>query len=560
MSAWKSLQYTVRIQTPVIMSRTGSDQNLVASLDHLRGRAILGCLASRYIRAYGSSFKSGDAQNDQGFHRLFLSTTVRFCDLLPVREDPDTQSYVVFSPVPLSLQARKHSDEIFNLLEKGQDERDDVPTKPLGGYAALQGETARMISVQKQIRFHNARSVVSESRPRARAEGHTTEGGIFNYEAIAPGELFWGEIWGDAGDLQTLKGFMEQNPQASLGRSRTAQYGTVEIHVVGITDLDHKNLRDTYASILSVSDLEDDELVLMFVSPAILLDACGNPSISADAVCAAVNDILHGGSVEPEPRSCFLRPAMAESYVGVWQMKTPRMPAIDAGSVLRLRIGGGLTTEQRNALLNIEKSGIGSRTNEGYGQVVVLLNDDDMQDITGKDAWQKKPEVTRPDNEPPAILHSIIQHIWDTRIAAHIEEVARRDAFEWKGKVSSSLLAKLEAIVLHASSMHEACKCLEKETVTNDECSGKTGVLKKIAMEQLEHCHNSNGQSLRDALLGKPFDSAENSIYSSSEIDLFRQLRKECGIPEPDDRDKWHRLYWAKLLKALRKGNQKEAD
>jgi len=562
MSSMKSLQYTVRTVTPVIMSQTGSDQNLVASLDHIRGRAILGSLASRYIQANGSMIAHGQAHKDPVFRRLFLSNSVRFADLIPAREDATAHSYTVFAPAPLSLQSEKHSTKLFNLLEEGT----TVPTKPVRQYVAISGKTARTLSISKQIQFHNARAVMSESRPLARRQGHTTEGGIFNYEAIAPGELFLGEIWGSQGDLETLKSLIEADPQLTLGRSRTAQYGVVDISTIGIEDVDHTALMYRYSRVPTTA-LDSNEAIIAFVSPSILVSRLGRSAITADAVCETISQLLGGDTAQPvaiHALHAFLREDAAESFVGTWQMKTPRMPALAAGSIVRLQADAPWTDGQRALLRGLESTGIGTRTNEGYGQVQVLLNDDVTPAISVLDGYKaERTAPIRPEGPPPATLTHIAQSIWKSRMAARVEQAAVEDAGQWMGRVSPSLLGKLESIILHRESMDEVRACLVEDGPTTS-ASGRsdtTGVLRPMATGQLRHCYK-DGHSLYEALLGKSAETPDidvlASVYGSTEVANLLDLLGKCGVPDTGDKDWWLRAYWAQLLKALRKRNKQE--
>jgi len=570
MSGMKSLQYSVRTMNPVIMSQTGSDENLVASLDHIRGRAILGCLASRYIQQNSSTIALGRAHKDPLFSRLFLSNAVRFADLIPAREDAVSHSYTVFAPAPLSLQCEKHSPQLFNLLN----EVPDVPTKPIHQLLAVVGETARAVSVSKQIQFHNARSVVSDARPLARRQGHTTKGGIFNYEAISPGELFWGEIWGSQEDLEILKKLIETNPHLTLGRSRTAQYGAVSVKTLGVGEAGHTTLLRRYAPLLSTcarkptTRLDSNQAVVAFVSPSILVDRSGHSSVTAEMIQGTIVRLLGADEGSPATISvphAFLREDIAESFVGTWRMKTPSRPAVAAGSIVLLQVGAPWTATQRALLRSLESTGIGIRTNEGYGQVVILLDDDNK--VLSEDDEQPKPwsldkydeachAPIQPEGTPPAALTGIAQTIWKTRIAALTEQAAILDAAGWSGHVSPSLLGKLESIVLHSASMLEVRSCLIEGDSSGNVPGrpGKTGVLRKPATDQLHHSYR-DGHSMYEALA--KIDMLA-SVYASKETTNILELLRECGIPEPSDGDSLLRMYWARTLKALRKHSRQE--
>lgn len=554
-----SLQYVMRTITPVIVSEAGSDQNLVSSLDHLRGRAILGSLAARYIRSRGSAIDPGCAHEDPDFSRLFLSNRVRFLNPLPAQEDERVKDYIVFAPPSLAVQAEKHSNVLHNLLET----EPATPTKPIGRHASISGRVARLLSVPKEIRFHNARSISSASRQHALRQGHTTSGGIFNYEAIAPGELFWGEIWGDAADLAILKQLIEEDPTLNIGRSRSAQYGLVRVERTQDGVVGHESLVRRYGAVATPS-LQDDEMLLYFVSPTIITGRLGAGQVTAQSIADAISELLDpesGRQETLEVESAFLRETAVESYVGTWQMKTPRAPAIAAGSVVLLKQGSPWTAEQRSRLRDLEVDGMGARTNEGNGQVLALMDDDQDVEVERSDRYcgvPRKPD--RPPGEPPAMLVRIAETIAEERMSALVQRHAIQDASSWSGHVSSSLLGKLEAIALHRTSMADLRACLPQARASDEQAGSKPakGVLRKTAVDQLKQCYKGRF-SLFEELSGTDTD-ALSDVFTETETLSVLELLRECGARDlvHGDKDRWLLTYWAQLLRALRKKASQE--
>ncbi len=203
----------------------------------------------------------------------------------------------------MTIQQNKEGTNIYNLVLAG--DCGEV-TKVLSGYAEFAEDQIIQYSPRKKINFHHYR--------QQRLKGHAEEGGIFNYEALAEGQLFSGLILGKAEELERFRDLFGPLLSASIGLSRNAQYGQVEIELGEITELNQSS---------EDKDFEiDEELVLTLVSPAILLNQYGYPEVSLEILTMYLRDALNRDDFRIE-QSFRQNGRYRKLSIGVEPQKTP---------------------------------------------------------------------------------------------------------------------------------------------------------------------------------------------------------------------------------------------
>ena len=88
-------------------------------------------------------------------------------------------------------------------------------TKPISPYSYIIGNTIKTKEPKRIINFHHSRDRLKE--------GHTEDEGMFNYEALTPGQIFKGEIHGDPKNLEKLKDIFGEKFLAWLRKSRNTR-------------------------------------------------------------------------------------------------------------------------------------------------------------------------------------------------------------------------------------------------------------------------------------------------------------------------------------------------
>ena len=215
-------QLTIRIETnsPVILSTKGNTKVMTATHDYFAGSVIRGLLASRYIQQAGLG---KEAHNDEQFISLFFNE-LRFVDAYPVNSATGTRSI----PLPLSLQKIKDGTSIIDLLKQ-----DSEPNyKSLRGFGAMEQGKIYATEIKKSISLHMSRSDMRNANGTERLADRSTQSGIYNYESLAPGQVFEGYVFGSEDDLGRLVAVLQGSEwTAHVGRSHYTQYGSCLIRL-----------------------------------------------------------------------------------------------------------------------------------------------------------------------------------------------------------------------------------------------------------------------------------------------------------------------------------------
>ena len=108
----------------------------------------------------------------------------------------------------------------------------------------------------------------------------------------------------------------------------------------------------------------DTTLYLLALSPLTMLDAFGEP-------CGLDLDALAGrlGVERVEIEACSTAMAEFGGYNRTWKCRVPTLRMYDRGSIFKLRCSAAPKAE---ALLEVQRTGLGARRAEGFGQVLFL--------------------------------------------------------------------------------------------------------------------------------------------------------------------------------------------
>ena len=218
----KIKNYLITLKQPVIISEKSASVGAHQSLDYIKGSTLLGLLASRLYR----SLSSEDA------FLLFHSGKVRFNDALPVNTNGDQIAY----PVPMSLhsfKAEKYADEdklisnkIFDISKVNSNSylkeslKYKQPVQLRGFYITSDGKRV------SPVKEHTLKTAIDPLHNRAK------ESQLFGYEALAAGQSFSFSIHADNDVSDEVWEMLctQVVGKAHLGRSRSAQFGAVEIN------------------------------------------------------------------------------------------------------------------------------------------------------------------------------------------------------------------------------------------------------------------------------------------------------------------------------------------
>ena len=347
------LRYRLKLNAAAVIPGLDGDPNTVVTRQDIPGSHILGVAAWHYL-------KQGDrSAADPAFRSAFLDGGLRFLTAYP--EAIDTDQRMV--PIPHSIRKFKDTEDLLDLVEQepGKD-----PIKRLDQrYARMSEGRLETQSVKTERNYHHARA--SNDRRIGRALGAEVEdgGALFTYEAIQPAQTFQGAILGSEGDLRNLKTWLQDVKTVSIGRSRSAQYGTAELEWIddvprelsGLVEWDGFETQQT-------SSTCDKSLIITTLSPLLTVSKNGHPNACfpkeevAEALGLNVSELTLSSS--------YTRTELIGGYHSHLRLPRQQLPAIAAGSVFVFKLAQDLTVEK---LLQLEYDGLGIRKAEGYGRV-----------------------------------------------------------------------------------------------------------------------------------------------------------------------------------------------
>ncbi|MCX8069472.1 MAG: RAMP superfamily CRISPR-associated protein, partial [Thermodesulfovibrionales bacterium] len=427
------LEYTLKTLSPVIIAKNSGDPNMVASEDFITGSSILGVMAELYIKKHNLNKNS---HLNEDFYKWFLHGGLIFTNAYIC---PNNENTTTYTPTPFSIQRPKadiNERVCYDLLF----EEPSQPTTYLSGFCEISDSVIYKAEVKKTIHFHHERDY---------QKGSTKQGIIFNYEAISEEQVFKGMILSkDKSILEQLLKLTGDTLELNIGKSRSVQYGKVIINLGTINDFTTNDLEAT----------PDGEFSLTFTSSAILLNEHGFCSTD-------IQTIKHTLGVGVEIIKAFLKPDEYEGFNSVWGVKKPSQQCIAAGSCLLIKT----TEEALNRLKTLQFTGIGQRTNEGFGRFVLWMQKAKQINLSSKDIKIKKPKGEMPD-EVKKICKSLINEYIIKNASLNAIDDAKQ--FCKNNPPTKSLISSLELMVK------------------------KTGELKlklrPLAMNKLENCNNGD--------------------------------------------------------------------
>lgn len=341
----------VRIETkaPVILSALGHTSVMTATQDFFSGSVLRGIFAGRYIEARDLG---NMAHRDSEFMRLFYGG-LRFVDAYPVEPTTDRRGI----PLPFSLQRSKDGSQMQDLLQKEAEFRPGF--KGMKGFAAICGKELRFVNVRRGISLHMSRIDLNEEGSAERLAGKSKSGGIYNYEAISPGQTFEGCICGAEELIRLLSDTLGTTFPCHAGRSRYTQYGLCEITLMPAQDIPIPHLP------------EDGRICLRLDTPFLPCSTAPDDAASMlDEIVVALNERTSGGfSRSEEGRSLFAKTEEIDNFVGVWGMRRPRETALAAGTVFVIEKQSAWQERDTAAFAALCMDGVGRRREEGFGQL-----------------------------------------------------------------------------------------------------------------------------------------------------------------------------------------------
>lgn len=341
----EALRITVNTTSSTVLSAITGDRNTVSSDPYVRGSRIRGLIAEHLIQSLDLGM---NAHTDELFQEAILSGKVHF-----------RPAYQVDAlPVPLNVHKIKGraEEDLLDAFRKDllTDDR-GLPRniRTVGGLAKIENGQLHKKNTSVSARFHNSRP----NRSAGRSMENDEEGGIFYYEGIEAGQSFSGVITGDSALLQKLYNELPQKWGMRMGKSKTAQYGSVLIDVEPIQK------RET-----SVDLSKAKQVLLHFRSPVKLLNQNGFP------VCneTVLREYLTRFGIRATVINSAAKVTLTESWNRQWSSRSGRFPVYQEGSVFLLQVNEA----DQSAWQKLLRDGLGELPEQGFGWVEAQPWDD----------------------------------------------------------------------------------------------------------------------------------------------------------------------------------------
>lgn len=454
-----SLKIRIKLSSPIIISSQSGDSTLTSTLTYIPGTSMLGLLAGRYLKASGKT---------QSFSRMFLRGDLHFQNLYPAK------GATVHLPCPGNLWRNKTYPELF--MNVFSDSETDNDYAKVDGYADIGDEYVELHTPGREIFFHHERDY---------DKGISKSGVVFNYEALSAGQEFAGQILGSEEDIAIIKKLLEQDPTLRIGKSKTSQYGNVQLIECESTELEI----DKY-------EMADKPLLVM-ASNTIIKNSAGTSTIDLTDLESFLGVKIISASIDT---------VRIETIVNAHRAKKPSELAYKAGSSFLLE-------KMPEAAQAFAVHGLGERTWEGYGQVYFL----DEFPAHLRLLSSQRSEYDLPGTPPPELIKKLAEElrtrVVNTLLCAKAAEMAVQIG---RDRLSNSLLGRLESFA------------------SSGNFSQSFAQLRELSMQRIRRIH-INDKSF-DAYLTDIDQEIKSLINTAEAMSLGRQknlhdLIEDTGLP-----------------------------
>lgn len=371
------IDFTIELLEPVLLA--GKKGLYEDCEDWITGSSIRGAAASMFIN---ERKLLGNLHKDEDFNRIFLREGVTFGYGFLKKHSR------IFYPCPASIVRSK---SIGNHTEKGicfdllVDKDTSKRTKDIHGLVSFSQEGICIESPKKEMRMHHA-------RPADRGIGHALGdrggdskdmGQFYQYVSLVKGQKFLSSWQGKQEDIQMLIKCLEKREgKLRIGRSRTAEYGTIRLIPKGITKLE-----------TSISDNEtSDHWIIHLLTPMVLfnkttLRAEANPDL-------LIQEWNQEGMIGAQLKNVFLKFTRIGGYNGRWLLPESQHPALAAGTVLEVG------TKKPISRFWFENQRFGKMTGLGLGMVRAVSYDSNRNQFP---VLELSPQKIRKETQSPFV-------------------------------------------------------------------------------------------------------------------------------------------------------------
>jgi len=362
----QTIQLQLTLTEPLVLSQSNATEGAHQSLDYIPGATILGAMAAQHYRDFKQQGKA---------YELFHSGKVRFHNAYPLVNDQP--SY----PVPLSLHYDKlgEKEEPINYLHKTYaTEEGNDPNKikqVIQGKQHRKGYVSTTQNHQAWSFFEPEKTLQMRTAINPK-KGKAQESQLYGYQLLKAGTQYLVQISCDDAELaQQLEATLNGQKDLLIGRSRSAQYGKVQLSVQAA------KTNQANKPIIKIDD--DDHLILWLASDMAIYNQHGQPTLSP-----SLQDM--GLKVQGEFISAksFVRTRQYAPYNGFRKSYDLERQVLTQGSILTYKLTGAFSEADMQTL----QQGIGAYTENGLGQVVL---DNSFKLLQQSEISLQKPKAQR---------------------------------------------------------------------------------------------------------------------------------------------------------------------
>lgn len=534
----RRIDFVIKNVSPVNFSEKSVDSIYYATKRFIPGSALRGALANRYIACENLT----EANTDPLFRKLFLTGEVQYLPAYPtgnliqfdvnVGSDEHTERYNLadIEPfvLPFSLMKNKQGTLAVDLATG------KIPGagfKKLTGFAVRMKEKIYKVEPSVQISFH-----MSRNDDRERFEGTSIKGHIYNYEYLEPHQFFKGSIYlKDSVDSQAFDVLLKLfSGDLRLGRSKNAEYGTCRSCIVEEVNVPESQINSV------------KPVYLYALTPYIPYGEWQN---AEEAVTEAIQELAGRIDIKIEKTgNIFAVKDFLDGFVGVWHAKRATVPVLSAGSLF------GVTCDDTEALAKILVSGVGQRTQEGFGQFRLWQP---LTDVIIESMPEAK--VDKPEELPEEIVKRVKQIIRN-RLLTAVQRQAEKDARPLRKSVEKQgkhICKRIEHLMDSTKTQAEIEKIIRTEFKKTAQTNlknlemiytgGRTNLLKIFNGE----LRNKEGKSVM------PYEAVRWEEQIGITAAMRERLERELKTVETFmlDSDELFRQYWLWVMRHAVKQN-----
>jgi CRISPR-associated protein Csx10 len=412
------LEVTLKTLSPVLFSDLLGEQNTVFTQKYVSGNQLRGLFANAYIRKY--DIFQEKAHQKEAFMDLFLAGKLKFGALtlnagkcIPLHIHTDKKA----------KQKDQSPQSIFNSTKNS--------TRAIGSIGSMDMKNGvlmiKSFEPKTTFNFHNSRW----SRAAGRNQEKDTEGGIFYYESLNEGQIFKGTITGDSDMLEYLLHSFPLPFEARAGRSRSAQYGKVEV-----------SLTPRFENIYSKS-LPPGTYILSLHSPLVIYDEWG---VSMPTIRELKKVLFKSWGVEVEICKVASEQTYVEQFNAVWQSKSGKIAAYKEGSSFLIKLSESV---------QLRFDPIGGMTEQGFGRYEVDVYDTNINYSFSEDTTDTTDTNDNNHGQSPTtdscqtdILKKIDEAYQEEREQLEVKKKALREAgdLHLTKRLNNHLIGRLERL------------------------------------------------------------------------------------------------------------------